>query len=193
MNVRITLDGRTALVLHSDQTANPRNQYAKKLKELTSKRQKTDEDHEAIARLEWEAGWYGSRSDLPIMPTWNVIACIAAGGAKVRLKSKILSALVPLDTVVPIAYNGPGFSDLTVDTPGFAFEKTVVVQRSRTVRTRPCIPVPWQIELDAVLDLTELNPDDLQRAADLAGKLVGLGDARTLTQGRFEATIKEGE
>lgn len=193
MNVRIMLEGRTALVLHSDQTANPRNTYAKRLKELTSKRNKTDDDHEAIARLEWEAGWYGSRGDLPIIPTWNVIACIGAGGAKVRLKSTILAALVPLDDVVPIAYNGPAFGDLTIDTPGFAFEKTVVVQRARTVRTRPCIPVPWRIEMEAAVELATLNLDDLGRAAGIAGQLVGLGDARTLGMGRFIATIKEGE
>lgn len=193
MNVRITIDGRTALVLHSDATANPRNHYAKSLKVLTSKRQKTDEDHEAIARLEWTAGWYGSRNDLPVMPTWNVVACLAAGGAKVRLKSAILGALVPLDDVIPINYNGPSFSELTVNTPGFAFEKTVVVQRARTVRTRPCVPVPWRIEMDAVLDPQGLNLDDLARAAGIAGQLVGLADARSLGMGRFTATVKEGE
>lgn len=191
MNVRIGIEGRTALVLHSDQTANPRNIYAKRLKELTSKRNKTDEDHEAIARLEWEAGWYGNRNGLPVIPTWNVVACLAAGGAKVRLKTAILSALVPLDDVTPIEHNGPLFSDLSIDTPGYAFEKTVVVQRSRTVRTRPCVPVPWRVFLDAAVDDRTINIDDLTRAATLAGQLVGLGDARTLGMGRFTVTIKE--
>ena len=46
------------LLMHDDKTANPLNDFTKKLKALTGKRKKTDEDLLAIAEVEWNASLY---------------------------------------------------------------------------------------------------------------------------------------
>ena len=188
--VEVKFTGTTALVLHNERTANPLDPYTKKIKAITSKRNKTDEDHEAIMRLEWEAGFYGSLNGAPLIPSANIRACLIAGGKRVKLGSKIASALTALETFVPIAYDGPPVDRLTVETPGFSLTKTVRVGTSRTMRTRPCIPTPWSIRAEFLL-LESMNGEDLLQAAELAGRYCGLGDARTLGMGRFAATLRE--
>ena len=46
------------VILHNGQTANPMNKFAKQMKQVSSKRVKTDADFEELARIEWYASLY---------------------------------------------------------------------------------------------------------------------------------------
>lgn len=59
----LKLTGMSPLMMHADTLANPLNPITKAHKELTSKRKKTDDDHEAIAKSEFIAGAYWTKED----------------------------------------------------------------------------------------------------------------------------------
>ena len=54
--LQLTIKGVSPLLLHNGQTANPLNKYARQLKAVSGKRNKTDEDFEAMAKIEFLAG-----------------------------------------------------------------------------------------------------------------------------------------
>jgi len=47
-----------SLIMHNGQTADPLNPFSKAMKEISSKRKKTDTDYEAMANIEYRAGLY---------------------------------------------------------------------------------------------------------------------------------------
>lgn len=54
----IDMMGKTPLLTHNSQLSDPLNPWSKKLKSITSKKKKTDADHEEAARIEWKGGLY---------------------------------------------------------------------------------------------------------------------------------------
>lgn len=45
--------GVSPLLMHNGRLVNPADEYARKMKEVSSKRKKTDADYEEMGRLEW--------------------------------------------------------------------------------------------------------------------------------------------
>ena len=62
MKVRLTLTGVEPLLMHSDRLSDPLDPHAMALREVSSKRKKTDDDHREMARLSG-AGASTGRSD----------------------------------------------------------------------------------------------------------------------------------
>ncbi len=46
------------MLQHNGQTADPLNEFAKELKKVSGKRNKTDEYHALMGEIEWRAGLY---------------------------------------------------------------------------------------------------------------------------------------
>ena len=86
--IKLKLTGTSALLIHSDRLANPIDPATKRHKELTSKRNRTEADHIAIARSEYENSLYLDNG-LVSMPTINVMASII-DGAKLNKKGQAL-------------------------------------------------------------------------------------------------------
>ena len=53
--VKFKATGVVPLLMHSNRASNPLDAYAKYMKPLQKKRNKTDQDYMEIARVEWEA------------------------------------------------------------------------------------------------------------------------------------------
>jgi hypothetical protein len=54
----VEIEGITPLLIHNGRTANPLDELTKKFQVLTYKRKKTDEDHEKILDIQWQASLY---------------------------------------------------------------------------------------------------------------------------------------
>ena len=172
------------LLTHNERLANPSDPIARRMKEITSKRKKTDDDHLDLARLEFEGGFYLTEDDRPGIPTWNVFRCIQEGGKRNRLGKSIERSVQMLGTdVVPISFDGPKTVQGMWDA-GCYDQRSVKVGQSKVIRTRPSFR-NWSVEVDLMLLTEVLGTDDFAMAVENAGIMEGLGDYRPRF-GRFD-------
>ena len=176
--LKTTWEGIRPLVMHAGHLADPTHPVVRQIKELTSKRSKTDADHEAISRLEWEGSLYlGSRGQL-VIPSDNIERCIQLGGQKSKIGKSIAAAVFCSEPEMDIQYSGPRNLDALYDDPAFVLKKGVKVAAARIIRCRPMIPVGWKLSFSLEFDDGVVNETALVKAMIEAGALVGLGDWR---------------
>lgn len=188
MDITIQVRGESPMLMNNSRTADPLNPYARKLRGLTSKRKKTDEDHEDISRLEFEARMYCDEAG-PFLPADNFHAALKKGGGLSKKGAQIDRSLIITDDVLRLAYKGPREPDAMYETGQFTDRRSVVVARQRTMRTRP-IFIEWAFDANAVLDEAGMDLGDLCQVVEDTGIKIGLGDFRP-RYGRFSAEVVE--
>ena len=181
----ITLTGTAPLLMHNSRLSNPLDPATKALKKVTSKRQKTDDDHEQIARLEFAGGLYLDPDVGPFIPGENIARCLVDGAKLTKMGVKVTRGVFISTDVNPLSYKGPRAEQSLWD-QGWRHMASVKVGTSRTMRCRPWFP-EWAVQAEGVLDPAVLELDDLVTIASNAGSLIGLGDWRPRF-GRFTAT-----
>ena len=172
----IDIVGISPMLQHNGQTADPLNPFTKELKKISSKRAKTDDDHEQMAKIEFRAGLYW-RDDIGVhMPMDNLSAMFLAAAKKHRLGPKTSSILISED--MPVEFkDSKNLSKLEAN-PDMHFRKSVNVQRQKVMRTRPMVPAGWTGTINLEIDVDGIDPDDIELLAVTAGKQVGMGDWR---------------
>lgn len=166
-----------ALITHNGRLANPRDPYAKALKEITSKKKKSDEDHEEMARREFQGGLYHDDDIGPYIPGEAVQAMLVEGSRKAKQGREFVSVSVEEDRI-PIQYKGPRDRDELWADERFVSTVGVKVGQARVMRTRPIFR-NWTLQFTVTLeDGASVNPGDVERALTSAGRLVGIGDWR---------------
>lgn len=170
----IEIQGITPLILHNGRTANPLDPYSKRLKALTSKRGKTEEDVEQLLAVQWEAALYFD-ADLGLyMPSENLFAAFLKGAKKFKLGGKSSAVSFP----EPIGYsietrNGKNFEALKAD-PGNKFIRTVTIQRAKTVSCR-AIFNSWAIKFYLEFETSTIDANEIKTIFSAMGSRIGLG------------------
>jgi hypothetical protein len=179
----VEIRGIAPLLMHNGQTANPLNQYAKAMKEISSKRKKTDADHESLANIEWEASLYFDPESGPYIPAENIEAAIAesAGRKRTDMQAGLLCE------GVAFKFDGPTELEALRADRRHWDQRPAVIQRSRIIRTRAKFP-RWGAVLTLRYDDELLNERDVTAALELAGRR-GICD-HTPKFGRFEIVKK---
>ncbi len=176
--LQTTWEGIRPIVFHNGQLADPSNHIVRKIKELTSKRGKTDADHEAVSRLEWEGSLYlGAKGQL-VVPSDNIERAIQLGGQKSKIGKSIAAAVFCTEPEIDVQYSGPKTLNALYDNPLFVLKKGVKVTTSRIIRTRPMIPPGWKLTFQLEFDASVINESALVKAMIEAGALIGIGDWR---------------
>lgn len=195
MKVLLKLDGRTAsggsaLVMHNERLADPLNDYTRQIAAVSKKRNKTEADHIEIARLEFLGGLY-TNGNGPCIPAWNILRCLQDGARRHKRGMDVPRGVFPLVDHADISYEGDKIRDPEKlwKAGEFALRKTVGIQRSRTMRTRP-IFTEWQAALPIEVDPVIFDIDTLQVFWRDAGRYAGLGEMRPV-YGRFDGVIEE--
>ena len=184
MKYKVEFIGTAPLLMHSCKGANPLNPDVKHLKTFTSKRNKTDEDHIEIMRLQYLLNAYWDKSIGFYIPA-NVVEATIVGGAKKNKKGKqFLSGIEVLQQSVPLICDAPKNIHEAYQLPEFADVRNVDVDGSSIMRIRPRFD-RWRIKFDLNIDENIINADDLATALNCAGSLVGMCDFRP-KYGRFE-------
>ena len=181
--LRFRITGVTPLLLNNGQMADPLNPMAKKLKAVTSKRNKTDADYEAMARLEWYGSLYVV-NDRIVIPGANLEAMLLEAGRKFR-KGKLVQAGVFCQEESPIIYDGPADIDELWTADQNRFTVGVKIRGSRVMRTRPMFR-EWSLEFTVNFDSQLLDEGEIEQIVVRAGENIGLGDWRPKF-GRFTA------
>jgi len=185
----MTAVGTRPIMFHNVRLASPMDPIAKQIKQITSKRIKTDEDRLDIARLEFEGGLYHDATLGPYMPGIYMFRSLLNAARITRDGKKVERGLVVGSFMMPLVYKGPR------DIEGlwgngeskYVDMRTVVVNRQKVDRCRPIFD-EWTVECEMTIDPTILDPEDLIRIAENAGALEGVGDYR-LMYGRFAPTL----
>lgn len=190
--LHVTLNGTMPLIMHSPKCVNPLHPLSKKMKELTSKRKKTEDDLEKLSDLEWESGCYWS-NDIGLYIPGEAIAATLLAAAKLNKNGSAIQKYVQIvDAIVPLDIGEKqDYEKLKVD-PRFRDVRTVCVQRSRVVRTRPRFNT-WRCGFDLIYDEAKIDADTIILALENAGQYIGLLEMRTLGYGRFASAVDEVE
>lgn len=190
MKIKFSLTGTSPLIIQSDTLVDPLNPLKKQIASYTKKRQKTDEDHATIARLEWEGALYFEPGLGPYIPSENIAASIRDGGKLTKNGTNVERALIMDPAPAQLLYRGPRDIESLFAEERFQFKKSVVVERKRVIRVRPIFR-EWSLEAEADLLEDLLDFDVLQRVAKDAGNLMGLGTYRRGGYGHYDAVVEK--
>lgn len=186
--IKAKLIGTRPLLMHSDKLADPLNPLTKEHKALTKKssKNKTDDDHELIAKSEWKAGLYWDEGLGPYMPGVNIEGALIAGGKLRRLGANLKRAVEVMDDRYKLEYTGPrdivGLWDA-----GYYDARSVKVTTSRIIRYRPLFR-QWAVTCEIAFDETAIDRAEVVRCLEDAGAYCGLGDYRPKF-GRFTVEV----
>ena len=172
--MEVEIVGVTPLLLHNGRTANPLDIYSKRLKSLTSKRQKTEDDIRELLMVQWEAGLYYNEELGVYMPSENLYAATLKAAKKHKLGSKMGGVSFPEAIGYPLdVANSKDFQALKSDENN-KFIKTVTVQKSKTISCRPIFNT-WSLKFDLEFETDIIDANDLRTIMITLSQRIGLG------------------
>lgn len=181
--LQFRIRGIAPLIMHNGQLADPLNEWAKALKKVSGKRDKTEDDHLEMSRIEFYGGLYVNAEQRPVIPGPN-IESLLVDGSKVRKLGKKFKAAIISDGDWPLEYDGPKTADELWADKRFVDRRGAPVGGGRIQRTRPIFR-QWGLRFSVSYLPSVLNPEQVKEALQAAGQLVGLCDYKPRF-GRFE-------
>jgi len=182
LTYRIT--GDAPLIMHNGALANPLSAASKQLKQVTSKKKKTDADFERMAEIEFKAGLYMDEDSGPVIPGENIEATLYSA-AKITKEGKIAKSACFVPKHAVLLYEGPRDADGLWQEEEFRNCVGVKVGMSRIMRTRPIFK-DWSAVIEVEYEDSVVNEEQVDRWVNSAGTQVGLCDWRPRC-GRFTA------
>lgn len=184
VTTKCRIEGVAPLLMHNVRALDPLNPYTKALAEITSKRDKTDADHEELRWREWAGGIYYADDMGPYVPSEWIESTIRDGARTSRRGKDVVAGLYCPDERYALI-GAPRVKSLRelYDSPGYLDVRPVKVGMARVMRTRPRFNT-WALEFSIVWDSSVLNEGTVKEAIQVAGLRKGLGDYRP-KYGRF--------
>ena len=151
---------------------------------------KTEEDLIAISDLEWEAGVYWDDNIGLVIPN-ECLAATIQNGAKMNKNGKDVAKFVHiLDPMAALDIGEVQNYDKMKTDVRFRDVRSVVVSRSRVIRTRPRFNT-WSCEFDMLFEEDKIDIHAIMLALENAGNYVGLCEMRAMGYGRFDVRVDE--
>ncbi|MFO1163526.1 MAG: hypothetical protein U1E60_32150 [Reyranellaceae bacterium] len=175
------------LMVNNPQTVNPFNEYTQRMKEITDRRKRSDDDLRDLLKLKWRAALYYDDKIGPYLPAicvWRSIhdaAKISRGGKTIERGLHIAQDRLAIE------YDGPRDAEALYASPKFVDVRDASPGGKRVTACRPVF-IEWQMTAPFFYEPSLLNERDLVAAVQTAGKLVGVGTYRQRF-GRFEARV----
>lgn len=183
----VEVAGTHPLLMHNGQMANPLNKYAKELKKLTAKRQKTEDDYIAMMRVEFMGSLYYDKAHGVYLPTLNMEGCIRDGGKIKKRGTQVQQSVTCADLYIPLVYSGPRTPEQLWDMEEFRDVRAVKLNgKSTTMRCRPIFR-EWSAQFTLNFFADVIDPGAIREALDDAGRRIGIGDYH-YRFGKFEVT-----
>jgi hypothetical protein len=190
--ITLQLTGTAPLLMHAPRTVNPLDEITKEIKSYTGKRTKTLEDHETIARLEWEAGLYFDPEVGPYLPDVNVLRCLQDSAKITRDGRNVERGVFSVESILPLQYPGPrgtnGGGKQQLWDHNLKDLRVVGNQQNSVMRCRPMFP-GWSLDVSLLIDESVIDAEQVVAIAKRAGVMIGLGDYRPRF-GRFNAETR---
>jgi len=195
MRVTLYADGRTEsggtpMLMHNERLADPLDPYTRQLGAISSKRKKSEADHEAMAHIEFMGGLY-TNGNGPCVPAWNLVRCLQEGGKRHKRGADVLRGVFPMAEHADVLYDGPRDPEDLWKDGGFKLRKGVGISGRKVMRTRPMF-IDWQLRLPIEVDLVIFDLHVIDTLWLEAGRYYGLGDNRPIN-GRFKGIVERNE
>lgn len=187
--ITLKITGASPLLMHADTFANPLHPATKLHKALTSKRKKTDEDHEAIARSEFISGCYWNEQDGFHVPGQNFDATFQMGARLAKLGTHWKRGAVVVTDQAKLLFDGPSTPEALWEDSRFVDCRGVKVGQSKIMRYRPLF-TRWAAVVDVAINPEVLDVAEAKKAITDAGRLIGVCEYRPRF-GRFEVDFDE--
>lgn len=186
MIIKFRFEGTQPLMLNNAQTVNPFNEYTKKLKPLTAKRNKTEEDDLEICRLKFNASLYFDNNGRYIIPANNVWKSICTAAKELKMGPRFeKSFMVYQDSLLDFPEK-----DMTPDElwkEGSHVDIRDCSVKKNRINACRAIFTQWAIDVECMFDESQINKEDVLHVVNIAGLRYGIGTYR-LKFGRFKAT-----
>jgi hypothetical protein len=177
------------------EAANPFDPQARTIKSISQKRNKTDDDYEELARLQFKSSLYYDPEIGPYLPVDNLLKCLQEGASKYKEGPKIKAQATIIGLVgkeedpaaAALIYNGP--RDLDSLYPQFAFKKMGRLgtgTKKVSVLTSRAKFNKWIVE--CIVESYDLEQDRLLDYWTIAGRIVGIGTWRP-RHGLFDVEV----
>lgn len=184
--LKFKIEGVAPLLQHDDKTANPFNEYTKKMKAISSKRKKTEDDLFEMASIEWEASLYHTQQKGYFIKAECFEGTFLAAAKSFKLGQVFKQAFrIPTDPVFKFKHNKLTPSEL-FQMDEYKDFRTVKVNNSKILRCRPIFN-EWSTVIEIWYDETRLDESDILKFVEYGGKYIGVCDYRPKF-GRFNAT-----
>jgi hypothetical protein len=174
--VEFEIEGVAPLLMHNGQLADPMNKFAKAMKKVSSKKKKTDEDYEELARHEFMGGLYVNEQGHPCIPG-EVLEATIASGAKHTKKGKVAKSAIIVDGNFPVIYEGPKTPEKLFEDDNFRHVCGVKVGQARVMRTRPKFNA-WGVKFVVHYLPDVVDEREIATFVEDAGRVSGLCDGR---------------
>lgn len=188
-NVTVKAPPGGQLLMHAGALADPLNEHARALRDVSQKRKKSEADYEKMGEIEFAGGLYFDATVGPYVPGHVIQAAIIAGAKKRRLGPAVGCCTRVVAEFNRLDYDGPRTREALWKDVRFRDRRVVVVNKSRIMRTRAKFTdwsLAFQLEL---VPLDGVNPAEIRRSLMDAGAMVGVGDYRSGGFGRFEVIL----
>lgn len=170
----VEIEGETPMIIHNGRTSNPLDEYAKRLKALTSKRKKTDEDYEKILDLQWHASLYWNDTIGLYMPVENLLAALHKACKKHKLGNHVSGFVFGEKLGFPILVEGHESLEKLESIQEYRFVKAVSIQRAKTLSCRAMFK-EWALNFNFEVDQSLLTEEDVSMILETMSKRIGLG------------------
>ena len=180
----LRLVGCRPVIIHSGRLADPLDEFSKAIRRISSKRNKTDADHEQMAKLEFLGSlWLAGQPLRPVIPDHVIHACLIEGAKKSKHGPAARAGLCCSEHAV-LEYDGPIDPHELWNNKTFVLRAGVKVRQNRVMRTRPIFH-SWHANVQLEYEDSLLNAEQVVGFASTAGFEVGIGDWRP-RYGRFQ-------
>jgi hypothetical protein len=196
MRAHIECIGTTALLMSTQQGADPTNELVRKLADITRipGPKKTPENHEQIARIQFilNLPWVdGIGVHVPAVNFWNAIRDAARSD---KMGKNVDRYVTPIQPVFKLIYDGPQSKEGLLEDKRFYDTRLVNHggggKTAMVIHTRPMFH-PWRFEGEFRINETKIDPQDFTRWVEEVGEYHGIGAFRKF-YGRFTATVTWG-
>jgi len=176
-HLKFDIEGVTpGMLQHNVRLANPRDEFTKQIKLITSKRTKTEQDLDELVRLEWYGSLYINSGGRIIVPSLWIERCFVSAARKIKKGRDYEAALMCTEDPL-LQYDGPEDIDALWESGKFIDVRTVVVSRSRVMRARVHFP-DWRLTFTIGFLGDVLNRQNIIETLELAGSMIGLSTYR---------------
>lgn len=194
-SIKVKWTGLRPLLMSNAEMIDHTNPATRRIKEISAKGSKkiTDSDREEMAFAEWKAAMYWRDGSGFYLPSDNIEKTIREGASKSRLGKLAEAASFVSEPEVPVITKDPypKHQEKLYKQPEYQLRKPVRVPPktgARIMKVRPMVPTGWSIEFTLEYDDSVINQNDLVKAMNDAGALVGIGNWRPKF-GRFIVEI----
>lgn len=183
--IKFRITGTMPLMLNNPQTVNPFNEFTKKLKPLTSKRTKTDDDMLEIYKLKFLASLYTNAEGKYILPAEHIANTLIAAAKERKLGQKFTRSMQVIGDSLLEFKDSDKTPEQLYEIGTYVDIRAVGIKNAKVPTARAIIPT-WELETTIWFDESQLDAKDITDCMEIAGLRYGVGTYRQ-RYGKFKA------